>query len=96
MTASNGLLLEMHTINMLKAMKFSLDHSCKSVMQLLRLKPGLQIVVTIADVCDYVSKRMLCLSIYQLKVFPVEHQCLQSLQRYGDQPIPGGPERKQF
>ena len=46
-----------------------------------RLKPGLHIVVTIAEhASDDVSKKILKLSTYQLQIFFVKYKYLRSLQ----------------
>ena len=51
-----------------------------------RLKPGLHIVVIIAEyACDHAAKRILKLSTHRLQVFLVKDQYLWSLQRYGEQ-----------
>ena len=54
----------------------------------LSLKPGLHIVVRIAEhACDDTSKRILKLSKYRLQIFLGKDQYLSSLQQYGDQAI---------
>ena len=50
---------------------------------LIRLKPGLHIVVRIAEhACDDALKRILKLSTYRLKIFLVKYQNLWPLQRF--------------
>ena len=52
------------------------------------LKPGLHIVVTIAEyVCNSASKRILKLPTNRVHIFHVKDQCLCSLQRCRDQAI---------
>ena len=54
------------------------------------LKPGLRMVVTIAEhVCDYVPNSVLKLLKCRLQIFLVKDHYLDSLQLYRDQAIPG-------
>ena len=60
-------------------------HACKFHIT---LKPGLHIVVRVAEhACDDASKRILKLSTYLLQTFLVRDQYLQSLLPYRDQAI---------
>ena len=60
------------------------------VCSLSRLKPGLHIVVTIAeDTCGPVLKRVLKLLIYRSQTFLVKYKHMRSLQLCEDQGIPG-------
>ena len=52
------------------------------------LKPGLHIVVTIAELAsDDAPKRILKLSTHRLQIFLVKYKCLSSLQLCEDQGI---------
>ena len=60
------------------------------VCSLSRLKPGLHIVVTIAEqTCDHVLKSVLKLLIYRFQTFLMKYKHLRSLQLGEDQGIPG-------
>ena len=54
------------------------------------LNSGLRILVTIAEhASDYVPERAFKLFEYRLQIFLAKDHCLESLQLYGDQVIPG-------
>ena len=56
----------------------------------LNLKPGLHIVVAIAEhFYDHVPKRAIKMSLYRLQIFLVKYRCVRSIQLSEDQAIPG-------
>ena len=60
------------------------------VCSLGRLKPGLHIVLTIAEqACYHVLKMVLKLLIYRLQTFLVKYKCLRSLEPCEDEGIFG-------
>ena len=59
-------------------------------MEIMKLKPGLHIVVTIAEhACDHVLKSVLKPLTHRLQIFPVKYEYLPSLQLCEYQGIPG-------
>ena len=75
--------------NVLKSKEVSILHNLFTE-RMQSLKPGLHIVVTIAEyACDDVLKRVLKLLIYRLQIFLVKYEYLRSLQPCKDQGVPG-------
>ena len=60
---------------------WSISHNHIQSTNMVKVKPGLHIVVTVTEhVCDHVLKRVLKLSSYRLQIFVVKYLFLQSLQ----------------